>query len=287
MKTLTIKDFFKTFPDDDACLAHLMAVRYGSAFACPKCGKHGKFARLTKIPAYSCPSCGHHVHPMKGTPFERTHTPLQKWFYAMYLFTTTRNGVAAKELQRALGVTYKTAWRMGHEIRKYMAKVDGDAALGGHVEIDETFVGGKQKGFGRGHGAYRGKTLVMGVVERGGDVLTRIVPDTKKRTLEPIIHQFVESGTIVNTDENPSYGDLGRSGYRHVALNRKAEEYVRGIHHTNTAEGFWSIVKRTIRGTHIHVSRKHLPKYLGEIEFRFNLRKAPAWLLFSRLLQAF
>jgi transposase-like protein len=110
------------FPDDGACLDHLMEARWGRQIECPKCWKKGRFARIAKIPAYSCPWCGHHVHPMVGTPFENSSTPLQKWFYAMYLFTTSRHGVPAKELQRQLGVTYKTAWRMAHLIRLYMAK---------------------------------------------------------------------------------------------------------------------------------------------------------------------
>jgi len=286
MKSLTIKDFFAAFPTDDACLEHLMRTRFGETIPCPRCEKTGRFARLASLPAYSCPWCGHHIHPMQGTPFERTHTALQKWFYAMYMFTTTRNGVAAKELQRSLGVTYKTAWRMGHEIRKFMAKVDGDTGLGGHVEIDETYIGGHQKGSGRGTGTRQGKTVVVGMVERDGDVLTEIMPDVKRETLEPIIYDNVATGSIVNTDKLRAYSDL-HYGYRHVALDHGAEEYVRGEHHTNTIEGFWSMVKRTIRGTHIHVSAKHLAKYFGEIEYRFNMRRAPSWTLFQRLLMAF
>ena len=125
-KPFTVTQFFKRFADDDSCLEHLMVIRYGESLDCPKCGRYGKFSRIRKVPAYQCAWCGHHIHPMVGTPFEGSHTPLQKWFYAMYLFTTSRHGVPAKELQRQLGVTYKTAWRMGHEIRKYMGEVDGD-----------------------------------------------------------------------------------------------------------------------------------------------------------------
>ena len=144
-QTLTIQDFFEMFPDDDACLDHLMRLRFGETLTCPKCGQERRFTRLQKHPAYTC-ACGHHIHPMVGTPFQDSHTPLRKWFYAMYLFTTSRHGVPAKELQRQLGVSYPTAWRMGHEIRKYMAKVDGDPPLAGHVEADETYVGGRRKG---------------------------------------------------------------------------------------------------------------------------------------------
>ena len=145
-KAITVQEFFKAFPDDDTCLDHLMKLRFGETLDCPKCERHGKYHRIRKELAYECQWCGHHIHPMVGTPFENSHTPLHKWFYAMFLFTTSRHGVPAKELQRQLGVTYKTAWRMGHKIREYMADVDGDDPLDGHVEVDETMVGGKRKG---------------------------------------------------------------------------------------------------------------------------------------------
>ena len=246
-KHFTIQDFFKRFPTDDACLDHLMHIRYGDSAECPKCGKVSKFARIKKLPAYSCPHCGHHIHPMAGTPFERSRTPLQKWFYAMYLFTTTRNGVAAKELQRQLGVTYKCAWRIGHEIRKYMTHVDGDSPLGGHpvVEADEAFVGGYKPG---GMGG-KGKTVVFGMVERGGDVITRVVPSRGEFVLVPHILKNVKRGTRIATDEHRSYSNLKEEGYHHGTVNHAQKEYVRGPVHTNTIEGFWSWMKRQIEGT--------------------------------------
>ena len=261
-KTFTIQDFFRRFPTDEACLNHLMATRYGNRLTCPKCGKEGNFARIKKLPAFSCPSCGHHIHPMAGTPFERSRTPLQKWFYATYLFTTTRNGVSAKELQRQLGVTYKCAWRMGHEIRKYMTFVDGDGPLGGD------------------------KIVVMGMMEREGEIVTRIVPSVKRRNLMPHILLTVRPGTKVATDELHSYKALQWSGYRHGYVNHSKGQYVKGEAHVNSIEGFWSWLKRGINGTHVWVSKKHLPKYLGEFEFRFNLRDQPE-LMFEYLLKAF
>ena len=140
-KIVTIQDFMKRFPDDAACLEHLMKVRYGNTPTCPKCGNENSLHRLKKEPAYVCQWCGHHVHPMAGTIFTDSRTPLAKWFYAIYLFSTSRHGVPAKELQRQLGVTYKTAFRMAHLIRLHMGKVDGDDRLSGHVEVDETVVG--------------------------------------------------------------------------------------------------------------------------------------------------
>jgi transposase-like protein len=281
---MTIKEFFEKFPTDDACLAHLMKVRYGESLDCPRCKRTGKFYRIRKIPAYECQWCGHHLHPMAGTPFQDSHTPLQKWFYAMYLFTTSRHGVPAKELQRQLGLTYKTAWRMAHEIRKYMGQVDGDNGLSGHVEADETFVGGRRKGI-RGRGA-AGKTVVFGMVERGGDVMTKIVKNAKRKTLYPLIEKAIKKGSTISTDEFRSYGTLGKQGYTHGTVEHGAKQYVNGIHHVNSLEGFWSQIKRSIKGTHIHVSKKHLAKYLGEFEFRYNMRAIP-YLMFDRLLTAF
>lgn len=283
-KTFTVQDFFRRFPDDDACLEHLMEVRYGNPTTCAKCGKEGRFARLRNLPAYSCPSCGDHIHPMAGTPFNRTRTPLQKWFYAMYLFTTTRHGVPAKELQRQLGVTYKTAWRIGHEIRKYLGATDGDGGLSGQVEVDETYMGGRKPGAtGRTHGA---KTVVFGMVERNGEAILRVVDDARKATLEPHILQHIAPGSTINSDEWISYRGLSRHGYTHQTVNHRQEEWVRGDAHTNGIESLWSQLKRSIKGTHIHVSKKHLPKYLAEFEYRFNMRHDPQE-MFDRLLMAF
>ena len=283
--TFTVTDFFRKFSTDDACLAHLWKVQFGDKVECEKCSKVGKFYRLTKEPAYSCPRCGHHIHPMVGTPFEKTHTPLQKWFYAMYLFTATRHGVPAKELQRQLGVTYKTAWRMGHEIRKFMAKADGEWPLAGVVEADETYVGGRTSGGKRGRGAPN-KTVVFGMVERGGDVMAGVVPNVRKSTLHPIVARNVRSGSTVHTDELRSYWGLGRSGYLHATVNHGAGQYVRGSSHVNSIEGFWARLKLSIRGTHVQVSRKHLQKYVKEFEFRYNMRKSPDR-MFDRLLASF
>ncbi len=164
-KPLTVRQFFTQFPDDETCLAHLFEVRFGQGFACPSCERASKWFRIKAERAYSCQWCGHHLHPTVGTPFEQTRTPLQLWFYAIYMFTTTRNGVAAKELQRQLGVTYKTAWRMAGLIREHMADVDGDMLLGGMgqiVEIDETLIGGSIEGKGSGYKA--NKSVLFGML---------------------------------------------------------------------------------------------------------------------------
>ena len=287
MKPFTVTEFFKTFPDDDTCLAHLFKVRFGETVKCPKCKKEGKFHKIKKQPCYSCQWCGHHIHPMKNTPFEASQTPLQKWFYAMYLFTTSRHGVPAKELQRQLGVTYKCAWRIAHEIRKYMGKVDGDDSLGGHVEVDETYVGGKkrigEKRFGM-QGAKDHKTIVMGMVERKGSLMTEIIPDVKANHVLPVVEKNVRKGSTISTDEAHAYKRL--KGYKHGTVRHSIEQYRNGIYCTNAIEGFWSQIKRSISGTHVHVSKKYLQTYLVEFEYRYNMRFKP-FEMFSRLLASF
>ena len=277
-KAPTIQDFFKQFPDDDACLDYLMQLRHGEVIECPKCGKQGKFHRIRRHPAYECAWCGHEIYPMVGTPFHRSHVPLQKWFYAMYLFTTTRHGVPAKELQRQLGVSYPTAFRMSHKIRDYMAAIDGDPPLTGHVEIDESYIGGKRKGHGwkfTGRAA-KGKTVVMGILERDGELFTKVVPDASRKSLLPPILEQVPVGTRISTDEWRPYAILKSLGYDHRTIEHGRKEYARGDVHVNTLEAFWSMLKRSIRGTHIHVSPKYLPKYLGEFEYRYRApRKIP------------
>ncbi len=285
-KPLNIAHFFKQFPTDEICLQHVFNVRFGQGFECPSCERPSNWYRIKAERAYSCQWCGHHLHPTVGTPFEQTRTPLQLWFYAIYLFTTTRNGVAAKELQRQLGVTYKTAWRMAGLIREHMATVDGDAPLGGftkQIEIDETYIGGRE----RGQGMKRNKTVVLGMVERGGNVMTQVVPDRRSGTLLPLIVQNVKRHSTVHTDEHLAYGGLGTLGYFHHTTNHRAGEYVNAAGSTvNSMEGFWGQLKRSINGTHIHVSPKHLWKYAKEAEYRFNRRDRPSSML-PELLSTF
>lgn len=284
MKPITIQQFFKKFPNDDACLEHIMITRYGKETTCQKCNKHTKFHRVSSQRAYACQACGHHLYPCVDTPFAKSRTSLQLWFYAIYLFTTTRSGVSAKELQRELGVTYKCAWRMGHEIRKHMAVVDGNEPLSGDVEIDETYIGGVRKGK-RGRGA-DGKTIVMGMLQRDGKVMTKVVPNVRKDTLQDIIEANVEEGSTIHTDELRSYNGLNEKGYEHKTVSHGKGEYVKGDSHVNTMEGFWSRLKPSINGTHIHVSKQHMQNYIGEFEYRYNARKNPE-IMFYQLIGTF
>ena len=268
-------EFQKQFPDDEACLRQIMISRYGGAnLDCPKCQKRSKFHPMKKLRSYACQYCGHHLYPCVGTPMHRTHLPLHKWFYAMFLFSTTRHGVAAKELERQLDISYKSAWRMAHEIRKYMAEVDGEWPLAGDIEADETYVGGRTTGGKRGRGAPN-KTVVFGMLERDGDVMANVVPNVRKKTLQPIIKENVVAGSTVHTDELKSYSGLSKAGFQHETVNHGTGEYVDGDCHVNGIEGFWARLKLSIRGTHVHVSRKHLQKYVKEFEYRYNRRERP------------
>ncbi|MGB7411573.1 MAG: IS1595 family transposase [Sphingopyxis granuli] len=287
-KAPTLREFQNRFPTEESCLDHLMHVRYGEHHECEKCGKDARFYRLKLRRSYSCEWCGHQVYPTAGTPFDRTRTSLRDWFFVMFQFCTSRNGVAAKEVERQLGVTYKTAWRMCHEIRKYMALVDGNDPVGGSgeiVEIDETLIGGKAEGMGSGYKA--NKTCVVGMKERNGDIITRVVSSRTKYAMRAVIVQHVLPGATISTDEFGGYKDIALSGYRHITVNHSVGEYAtdcgKGV---NAVEGFWSQLKRGINGTHIHVSRQHLSKYLGEFEFRHNRRHRPSTMI-DELLTSF
>ena len=193
----------------------------------------------------------------------------------MYLMTATRNGVSAKELERQLGVTYKCAWRIGHELRKLMGGKDAtNPPLKGHVEVDEVYVGGRRPGI-RGRGA-KGKTIVFGMLERDGNIKGQVVVDVKRNTLEPIITGNIVPGSIVSSDELFSYSRLANAGYKHGTVNHSSKQYVSGIHHVNGVEGFWSHFKRGVSSTHVHISPRHAQKYVNEFGFRYNLRKDPA-----------
>ncbi len=209
---------------------------------------------------------------MVGTPFAKSRTDLRLWFYAIYLFTMSRHGVAAKELERTLGVTYKCAWRMAHEIRKHMAQVDGDPPLSGDVEVDETFIGGYKPGR---RGPSTGKTIVMGMLERGGDVMTKVIPNLKRRTLQEPIVENVMQGSTIHSDEALAYDGLEYRGYTHKTVKHRRKQYVSGNSHVNSIESYWSRLKNSIHGTHVWVSPQHMQKYASEFEYRFNSRHHP------------
>ncbi len=263
----TIKNLRQEFPDDDACLDYIFKVRYSDK-KCPECKKKDCFYRVSTRKCFSCSHCGYQIHPTAGTVFHKSSTKLTDWFHALFLFASSKNGVSAKELQRQLGVTYKCAWRMAHQIRSLMTQ--GRNPLEGTIEVDETYVGGRRRG-ARGRGA-QGKTAVVGLIQRKGALRAQTVKNVRAKTVIPMVRENVKLGSTVMTDEFPIYNRVSKDGYLHEVVQHGLHEYVRGTAHTNTIEGFWSQVKRSISGTHHAVSPKYLQIYLNEFVFRYNHR---------------
>jgi len=270
----TIQSFNAEFPDNDACLDWLKAQRWpDSVIPCGKCDKDRKHHRVTGRPAYACDYCGSMISPMAGTIFEKSSTSLRTWFYAMYLMSATRCGISAKQIQRETGVTYKTAWRMFKQIRTLMSE---DVSLEGEaVEMDETYVGGRRHGRrGRARVDDPQKTCVVGAVERRGRVRARVSKDARRKTLHGIAREYILPESTVYTDEFTGYDGLDANGYQHRRINHAQGIYVMGDIHTNTIEGFWSLVKRGIGGVYHSVSKKYLQTYLDEYSFRYNRRNS-------------
>lgn len=229
---------------------------------------------------------------MAGTIFEHSSTSLRLWYYAMYLMASTRCGISAKQIQRETGVTYKTAWRMFRQIRSLLSETEMQLE-GSAVEMDETYVGGKRKNKHGNRGVQRGrdndgKTPVFGMVERGGKgrVMAFVTPDVKAATLFPIISERVLPESIVYTDDYPVYDKLSlhANRYEHKRIQHKQNIYVMGDVHTQTIEGFWSLVKNGLRGVYHSVSRKYLQTYLDEYSFRYN-RRDQGNLIFNAFLK--
>ncbi|HYI23440.1 MAG TPA: IS1595 family transposase [Candidatus Limnocylindrales bacterium] len=292
---LSLMEFMRDFPDDAACLEHLWRSRYspdGTHADCPKCEREGvvfkRYATKQGRQSWTCTACGHHVHPTAGTIFHKSSTSLHLWYYAMYLMTSTRCGISAKQLEREIGVSYKTAWRMLNRIRTELMKQD-DEPLQGDVEVDETFGGGRV----RAGDSRRGLTWVKksrrptiwAAVERGGRVKAHVVKSRGTLDVEGPIFKHVLPSSMIFTDEWGGYSH--RVGSRYIAHHRIRHEdrvYVSGNVHTQTVEGFFGNMKNGIRGTYHSVSSKWLPSYLNEYAFRYNERSNSERAMFDTLL---
>ena len=277
----TLRDFDREFPNDDACLNHLVEQRWpGRITQCEKCGVERKHYRIKGRTAFSCDHCGTQIYPLAGTIMEKTTTPLKTWFYAMYLMGSTRCGISAKQIQRECGVTYKTAWRMFKLIRSLLS--EGVLQLEGPtVEVDETYMGGVQKGQrGRPPGFDQKKTPVVAIVQRRGKVIAKAIPQVDSFALTGLIKKHVTPKSTIYTDEFAAYNKVRylRTDdgiplqYRHRRIKHSDGVYVKGDIHTNTVEGLWSLIKNGIRGVYHSVSPDHLQSYLDEYTFRYNRR---------------
>ncbi len=266
------------FADEEKSIEFLESIRWPNGPVCPHCS-HGKAYHLKGKPGtkkrsnrkvWKCAGCRKKFSVSKGTIFEDSSIPLNKWLAAFYLMCSSKKGVSAKQLERSIGVTYKTAWFLAHRIRHAMGKSPLSDKLKGIVEVDETYVGGK--GYGkRGRGAVK-KTPVVSLIQRDGEAKSFHVDNVKGRTLKGLISREVEGSAHIMTDQFLSYKGLDRQFASHNVIDH-GKEYVRGIVHTNFAESYFSLLKRGIVGTFHHVSRTHLYRYLDEFDFRWNTRK--------------
>lgn len=289
MKRFTITEFRAMYPDDDACLDKIFQLRF-TGLICPKCESDNKFVKVKNRRSYQCPNCGFQVYPTKDTIFEKTTTPLTYWFYAIFLQTTTRNGVAAKELERQLNVCYKTALRMSHQIKILMAD-NHIGKLTGNVQVDEAYFGmhfknkhRKERAEMSEQGITKGdaKIAVMGFISDNKQIKFEVINDTKN--FKERVKDNVSKDAIVITDGHTGYNGLNLHYAKHEVINHIQNEYKRGNYHTNSIENCWSNLKRTIKGTHIHVSRKHLQKYVDEVAFRLMNRDKQD-IMFETILQ--
>lgn len=276
-KRFTFTDFDRMFPDDDACLDWLRAHLYPNGIYCKVCKTTRKHHKVASRKSYSCDHCGHHVHPTAGTIFHKSSTSLKTWFHAIYLMASTRCGISAKQIERQTGVTYKTAWRMFKQIR--MLLQDDSGPMGGAVEMDETYIGGRRrlqtkKGSGRPAPGDKTKKAVVGIVQRGGRAKAMTLDAVTGANLMGLATEHILPASIVYTDELHGYDGLSHTnrGYQHRRIKHSAKVYVVGDIHTNSVEGFWSLIKRGLSGVYHAVSHKYLQMYLDEYSFRYSNR---------------
>lgn len=303
----SLMEFMREFPDDDSCLEWVWQNRFsedGKHADCPKCRREHvefkKYATKQRRQTWTCTQCGHHVQPTAGTIFEGSSTSLHLWFFAIHLMTSTRNGLSAKQLEREIGVTYKTAWRMLNLIRTELME-QGDGPLSGDVEADETAWGGRPRqgevrkyakpgetdlsGAG-GRWKQANKKTIFAMVERGGRARASVVPSRGAATLHGEISTHILPGSTVFTDDWQPYHGIDGKGYTHHRIRHSEKVYVSGDVHTQTVEGFFSNLKRGIAGTYHAVSSKWLPSYLNEYVWRYNARHDETPMLRQLLLRA-
>jgi IS1 family transposase/transposase-like protein len=281
---LTSAQFDRMFPvgDDDACKTYLVARRWPGGVRCPRCGNDAVYDLPSRAWHWQCEKCapdGYRFSILVGTIFENTNKPLRDWYKLTHLMMTSKKGISARQLARYMGCTPNTALLMGHKIRAALLDKQPEEKLGGIVEVDETFIGGKNRNrhadrqfIGTG-GPGSGKAIVAGAVKRKGNVIARVVANVRTATLEQFVRESVsEKVSLLCTDQWTGYRNLKRD-FPHAVIDHSRKQYVVGAVHTNTIEGFWSIFKRGVVGTFHKVSAKYLPLYVAEFEFRYNNRE--------------
>lgn len=295
----TLLEAIRYFSDIDRCIDFMASLRWADGQAeCPRCG-HGETYYLANRRVWKCKGCSKQFSIKVGTIMEDSPIPLDKWLSAMWMIVNAKNGISSYEIHRALGIMQKSAWFLMHRIRLAMQQGSFERKLSGEVEVDETYIGGKARNMHRvklakrvaefatlrtGRNQTTGKVAVMGLLERGGEVRTMVIANNKRRSLHGEVTKHVEVGSTVHSDALRSYNQLDQE-YIHQVINH-AVEYVRGNVHTNGIENFWSLLKRSIKGTYVSVEPFHLFRYLDEQSFRFNSRKTTDAMRFVLALQS-
>jgi transposase-like protein len=283
---MTVPQFEKLFPTEDHCKAYLVANRWSDGVRCPRCSNdhvHAHSGKPFHWQCYQCNPVGYRFSVLVGTIFENTNKPLRDWFRVMHMMLTSKKGISALQVARVMGFgSYKTAHMMCSKIRVALGNVEFKQLVG-YVEVDETYVGGKAKNKHKGKGGRGdfggkggvGKEVVIGAVERKGNVVAKVIRQTTSIAFDNFVREVVSTKvSLISTDDHPGYKRLNPA-FPHGTVNHRYGQYVHGAIHTNTIEGFWSILKRGIMGTFHKVSRKYLPLYVNEFEFRYNNRKNP------------
>ena len=281
MNLMNLMKLVDDFHSEEKCREVLEKLRFPGGIGCIRCGsKHIRNKRSRG--RYNCGSCGYEFSVTAGTMLHDSHLPLRKWFLAVYLMTESKKGVSALQLKRTLNVAYRTAWYLCHRVRAAMEDVY-PMPIKGFIEIDETFIGGKVQGKGRG---YKGnKAVVIGAVQRGDRIILKVVRARDRASLHEFVNQVTaEDTTAYFTDEWAPYQGIAKGDTAHETVNHSLDEWVRGEAHVNNVENVWSLLKRSIIGAYHHVSIKHLDSYLDELEWRFNNRDNP-WLFRDTLLK--
>jgi transposase-like protein len=276
MKTaeIDLPKLIERYGSEDKCHAYLEELRWPDGVTCPRC-ESKKISRIAERRQFECSDCRYQFSVRVGTVLQDSKLPLWKWFLAVYMMGESKKGVSANQLKRMLGVSYKTAWFLCHRIRSAM--VQGAGLLTGTVEIDETYHGGKRRGYGKGYIA--NKTMIVGAIQRGGELRVKAMPDNKKLN-HKLSREFVadhvdDKAEFIYTDEGPRYPDFTDWNTKHRRVNHREEEWVNGDIHTNTVESAWSLFDRAVIGSYHKLSVKHLNAYLDEFAFRFNNRDNP------------
>jgi transposase-like protein len=278
---MNLVKLIEKFRSEDACREYLEHLRWPHGVICPKCDDV-RISRIHDRGQFECSVCRYQFSVRVGTIFQGSHLPLWKWFIAIYLIIESKKGISANQLKRNLGVSYKTAWYLCHRIRAAM--VDESAKLlKGIVEVDETWIGGKQDGVGSGN--KEKKTMVVGAVQRGGKIRLQVIKSNDRKTLHKFINENTAPDTeAIYTDDWRVYRGIEDEDTKHKTVNHSKKEWVHGDVHTNTVENIWSLLKRSIIGSYHKVSTKHLEAYLDELEWRYNNRDNP-WLFRDTLMK--